>query len=331
LTTIGPWIGFHVLVLAIMATDLSVGRHKHGVLTLRTAAGLTALWVTVALCFGAFIALRFGRESGLEFLGGYLLEESLSVDNLFVFTVVFASFGIPLERQRRVLFWGILGALVLRGIMIAGGVYMVERFEWILFIFGGLLVVTGLKLFRDRNHPTRPEASRLIPLVQRMVPVTTRRDGDRFFIRERSVRGRMRLVATPFFAALLAIEATDVVFAIDSIPAVFAVTRDPFIVYTSNILAILGLRSLYFLVLHGLKKFRYLNVGVAVLLVFIGLKMLLNEWIHIPVTVSLAVIATILSSMILLSIAMGPANPLPGDTDEFPAVEPEPPRADGGM
>jgi tellurite resistance protein TerC len=325
LTTIGPWIGFHVLVLVIMATDLSVGRHKHGVLTLRTAAGLTALWVTVAVCFGAFVALHFGRESGLEFLGGYLLEESLSVDNLFVFTVVFTSFGIPLERQRRVLFWGILGALVLRGIMIAGGVYMVERFEWILFVFGGLLVITGLKLFRDRNHPTRPEASRLIPLVQRLVPVTSRRDGDKFFIREEDSSGRRRLMATPFFAALLAIEATDIVFAIDSIPAVFAVTRDPFIVYTSNILAVLGLRSLYFLVLHGLKKFRYLNVGVAVLLVFIGAKMLLNDWIHIPVTASLAVIATILSSMILLSIAKGPALPAPGDTGEYPVGGAGPP------
>lgn len=325
MTSIGPWIGFHVLVVAIMVTDLSVGHRKHGVLTLRMAAGLTAMWVTIALCFGAFVALRFGRESGLEFLGGYLLEESLSVDNLFVFTVIFSSFGIPLEKQRRVLFWGILGALVLRGMMIAGGVYMVERFEWILYIFGGLLMITGLKLFRDRNHPTRPEASRLIPWVQRIVPVTSARDGERFFVRERDDRGRMRWVATPFFAALVAVEATDVVFAIDSIPAVFAVTRDPFIVYTSNILAILGLRSLYFLVLHGLRKFRYLNVGVALLLVFIGAKMLAANVVHVPVTLSLTVIASILSGMILLSIAKGPAEVPPGlETGEFEKPIPTP-------
>jgi tellurite resistance protein TerC len=317
LTSIGPWIGFHILVIAIMATDLTVGRHRHGVLTMRTAAAMTALWVTIALCFGAWVALRFGRESGLEFLGGYLLEESLSVDNLFVFTVIFSSFGIPLERQRRVLFWGILGALVLRGIMIAGGVYMVERFEWILYIFGGLLVITGLKLFRDRNHPTRPEASRLIPWVQRMVPVTARTNEDHFFIRDRNARGELRWMATPFFAALVAVEATDVVFAIDSIPAVFAVTRDPFIVYTSNILAVLGLRSLYFLVLHGLRKFRYLNVGVAMLLVFIGAKMLAADVVHIPVTLSLAVIATILAAMILLSIARGPADAANSTTGQF--------------
>jgi tellurite resistance protein TerC len=309
----------------MLVTDLGIGRHKHGVLTLRTSAGLSALWVFVALCFGAFVTLHWGREPGLEFLGGYLLEKSLSVDNLFVFTVIFSAFGIPLERQRRVLFWGILGALVLRGVMIAGGIYMVERFEWVLYVFGALLVLTGLKLFRDRNHPTRPEASRLIPLVQRVVPVTTRRHEDHFFVHELDGHGRKRWLATPFFAALVAIEATDVVFAIDSIPAVFAVTRDPFIVYTSNILAILGLRALYFLVLHGLRKFRYLNVGVSLLLVFIGCKMLVAEFVHIPVTISLTVIATILSGMIILSIARGPAPT--NDTGEFrvPEVrEPDP-------
>jgi tellurite resistance protein TerC len=304
------WAGFVSFVVAMLALDLGLLNRKAHVVGPREALGWSAVWVGLALAFGAWVAFQFGAAKGEEFLAGYLVEKSLSVDNLFVFVVLFAALGIPRELQHRVLFWGILSALVLRAVMIVGGAALLDRFHWLLYVFGGFLLYTGLKLWRHRAEADDPGASRVLAWVRRVVPSTTRLEGQAFFVREGG-----RWVGTPLFLALASIEVADVVFAVDSIPAVFAVTEDPFIVFTSNIFAILGLRALYFLLADMVGRFAYLKTGLSAVLVFVGTKMLVAGWVKVPPAVSLSAIAGILTAAIAASLWKARARvrvPIPG-------------------
>jgi tellurite resistance protein TerC len=288
----GAFLGFVGLMLAL---DLGVFHRKHHVVSSREALVWTGVWVALALAFNAGVWAWQGGEKGLEFLSGYLIEKSLSIDNVFVFAVIFAALRVPAIHQHGVLFWGILTALVLRGLMIWGGVALLERFHGLIYVFGGFLVLTGVKLLVQKEKD--PEQGLAFRLVRRLVPSTNRYDGGRFFTLEHG-----RRVATPLLVALLLVEVSDVVFALDSIPAIFAVTRDPFIVFTSNIFAILGLRSLYFLLAGAVTKFHYLKVGLAAVLIFVGIKMAIVDVLKIPPAISLAVIAALLGGSIVASI-----------------------------
>jgi tellurite resistance protein TerC len=290
------WAAFGGFVLVMLALDLGVFHRKDHVVRPREALAWSAVWVALALGFAAYVWGRHGGVAGVEFLTGYVIEKSLSVDNIFVFVVIFGGLGIPALYQHRVLFWGILSALALRGAMIAGGAALLERFHGIIYVFGGFLVLTGVKLLLTRGAASHPEQSRAFRLLTRVVPGTPRFDGHRFF----TVEGGRRL-ATPLFFALVAIELTDVIFAVDSIPAIFAVTRDPFIVFTSNIFAILGLRSLYFLLAGVVEKFTYLKPSLAVVLLFVGGKMALVDVVEIHPATSLAVVLGILAAGIVAS------------------------------
>ncbi|HJQ35927.1 MAG TPA: TerC family protein [Thermoanaerobaculia bacterium] len=275
------WTTFSVFILGMLALDLGVFNRKAHEVRFREALTWSAVWIALALIFNGWIYTRFGSEKALEFLTGYLIEKALSVDNIFIFVVLFASFAVPKKDQHRVLFWGVLGAIVMRAIFIFAGAALLERFHWVIYVFGAILVVTGVRLLMHREVEPHPERNPLFRALARMLPA-------RF--------------ATPFVLALIAIEITDLVFAIDSIPAIFAITTDPFIVYTSNIFAILGLRALYFLLAGTLDKFHLLKVGLAFVLMFVGVKMVIVEWVKIPVVVSLAVIATILGGSVAASL-----------------------------
>ena len=294
-----PWLwgGFLAFVLAMLAVDLGLFHRKAHEVSLREAAAWSVAWVALATLFGVGVHVWFGPGPALEFTTGYLIEKALAVDNLFVFVVVFAAFGVPAALQHRVLFWGVLGALIMRAAFILVGGELIHRFHWTLYLFGALLVVTGVKLLLQRNEEAHPERNPLIRWLQRVVPATTELDGDRFITR----RGGQR-VATPLLMALVALEVTDLVFAVDSIPAIFAVTTDPFIVFTSNIFAILGLRSLYFLLAGVLDRFVYLKVGLALVLVFVGGKMLAMDVVKVPIGVSLGTIAGILAISVAASL-----------------------------
>jgi tellurite resistance protein TerC len=244
-----------------------------------------------------------GEEAGLEFLTGYLIEYALSVDNIFVFVLIFSYFNVPEKYQHRVLFWGIIGALVLRGVMIVAGSALVTRFSWTLYLFGAFLVFTGIKMALQKDEAAyNPERDPVFRLSRRLIPVTAEYNGDKFFVHEPDATGRMRYAATPLFIVLLIVDTTDIIFAMDSIPAIFAVTRDPFIVYTSNICAVLGLRALYFLLASVVDKFVYLKLGLSLVLIFIGGKMLLEHFVHIPIVGSLGVVAAVLGASILASL-----------------------------
>lgn len=300
LTTIGSpglWLGFIGFVIVMLALDLGVFHRKAHVISMKEALIWSAVWIGLALLFNVGVWHWFGGERGLEFLTGYLIEKSLSIDNIFVFVVIFAALGVPALLQHRVLFWGILSALVLRAGMIFGGTALLARFHWLIYLFGAFLVFTGIKLFLSRGGNADPKQGLVMRLATRLVPSTDRFDGEKFF----TVRDGKR-VATPLFMALLLVEATDVVFAVDSIPAIFAVTSDPFIVFTSNIFAILGLRSLFFLLAGIVDKFRYLKTGLAAVLVFVGIKMAAVDFYKVPPLVSLAVIASILGASIGASL-----------------------------
>jgi tellurite resistance protein TerC len=291
------WVGFVGLVVVLLALDLGVFHRKDQVVSAREALAWTGVWVALALVFGAFIWIRFGADRGLEFLTGYLIEKSLSVDNLFVFVVIFGALAIPPLYQHRVLFWGILTALVLRAAMIVGGTALIARFEWLIYVFGAFLLLTGVRLFRAQEEEPHPEKSAAFRLLRRLVPSTSRFEGHAFLVRERG-----RWLATPLLLALALIELSDVIFAVDSIPAIFGVTLDPFIVFTSNIFAILGLRSLYFAMASVLERFTYLKAALSAVLVFIGLKMLASAWVHVHAVVSLAVVVAILGGGVALSL-----------------------------
>ena len=297
------WVGFNVAVLAILALDLGILHKKSEKVSLKEAATWSAVWVALSLSFAFAVYRTLGRQAGLEFLTGYLIEYALSVDNIFVFVLIFSYFNVPEKYQHRVLFWGIIGALVLRGVMIVLGSALVSRFAWTLYIFGAFLLFTGLKmaLQKDNVHYD-PEKDPVFRLTRKLLPVTPEYHGDSFFIKEPDKSGRIRWTATPLFIVLVLVDTTDVVFATDSIPAIFAVTRDPFIIYTSNICAVLGLRALYFLLASVVDKFVYLKLGLSLVLIFIGAKMMLEPFIHIPISASLGVVAAVLISSIVASL-----------------------------
>ncbi len=291
-TSIGtPWLwaGFLGFVGLMLALDLGVFHRKDHSVGFREALGWSVTWIALALLFNLGLWQFYGAERGLEFLTGYVIEKSLSIDNIFVFVVIFSTLGIPALYQHRVLYYGILTALVLRAVMIFAGTALIARFHFVLYLFGAFLVITGVKLFRQRNQKDDPESSKLLVWVRRLVPSTPELHGHDFF-----VRASGRWVTTPLFTALVLVEFSDVIFAVDSIPAIFAVTTDPFIVFTSNIFAILGLRSLFFLLANLVDKFRYLKVGLSAVLVFVGVKMMVMDWIKVPPLVSLLVILAIL-------------------------------------
>lgn len=293
------WIGFNVFILLMLALDLGVfHRHAHEV-SFREAAAWSAVWITLALVFNAGIWFYSGGERALEFFTGYLIEKSLSVDNVFVFALIFSAFAVPREYQHKVLFWGIFGALVMRAIMIVAGAALIREFSWIIYIFGAFLIVTGVKMIVKSDTPMDPANNPFVRWFRRIVPVTDAYRRDKFVVRENGV-----WMATPLMVVLVLVELTDLIFAVDSIPAIFAVTTDTFIVYTSNVFAILGLRSLYFLLAGVMHKFHYLKIGLGVVLGFVGVKMILGHTPYkIDTMVSLGVIVGILSVSVAASLA----------------------------
>lgn len=298
-TTASPWIwlGFIVFVLAMLALDLGVFHRQARVVTLKESLAWTAVWVALALLFNAGVWHYAGSPKALEFFTGYLIEKSLSVDNIFVFALLFSYFAVPLKYQHKLLFWGILGALLMRAVMIGAGVALITRFSWIIYIFGAFLILTGIKMIVKREEELHPERNPVVGAFKRLMPVTSGYREGRFFVRENGVR-----MATPLFVVLLLVEFTDLIFAVDSIPAIFAVTTDPFIVYTSNVFAILGLRSLYFALAGVMDKFHYLKVGLGVVLAFVGVKMLLaHSPYELDTLVSLGVIVTVLAVSVVAS------------------------------
>ncbi len=318
------WVAFNALILSLLALDLGVFHRTSKVVSTREALSWVAVWVSLAIAFGAGIGLTQGRTAALEFYAGYLVEQALSVDNLFVFILIFGYFKVPPALQHRVLFWGILGALVMRGVMIATGAMLLARFHWIIYVFGAFLVVTGIRMAFAKEGAMEPEANPVIRLVRRVVPMTTRMHGDAFFVRE-AVRATdaVRWVATPLFVVLVLVETTDLVFALDSIPAIFGVTRDPFLVYSSNVFAILGLRSMYFVLAGVIGKFHLLRYGLSLVLAFVGVKMLITDLYHIPIGISLGVVATLLTGSVIASLIIpAPAESAP--TESAPAEESSP-------
>jgi len=298
-TTIGTpllWTIFAGVVAAALLLDLGVLHRRRSLVSFREAALATAVRVGAAAAFGAWLWSAHGAERGLEFTTGYLIELALSIDNVFVFLVVFRTFGVPAAYQHRVLLWGVLGALVLRGAFIAAGSALFDRFDWMTYVFGALLMVAAAKLAVAGGSEPRPEESLVVRALGRVVPTVRRYHGDRFFVRRSG-----RLFATPLLVVLVAIEASDVAFAVESVPTVLAITRDPFVVYTSNVFAILGLRSLFFLVSGSVARFVYLSPALCAILGFIGAKMLLGDLIHVPVTVSLAIVVGILALAVAAS------------------------------
>lgn len=281
----------------MLALDLGVFHRKAHVVRLKEALGWSVVWICLALLFNVIIYFWHGREPALQFLAGYIIEKSLSVDNLFVFLLIFSYFSVPSIYQHKILFWGILGALIMRAIFIAAGITLIEKFHWMIYLFGGFLIITGIKMALQKDKEIHPEANPILRLFRRFVPVTDRYHDDHFFI----VKERKRW-ATPLFVVLLLIETTDVIFAVDSIPAVLAVTRDPFIVYTSNVFAILGLRALYFALAGIMQLFHYLHYGLSVILVFVGAKMLISDIYKVPIGIALSVIAGILIVSVIASI-----------------------------
>jgi len=301
------WVGFTVFVLAMLALDLGVFHRRAHAVHVREALLWTLVWISLAMIFNVGVYFWFGSERALEFLTGYVIEKALSVDNIFVFLVIFSYFAVPAALQHRVLFWGILGALVMRAIFIFLGAALLQQFHWVMYVFGAFLLFTGVKLLLQRGSEVHPERNPLFQLFRRMVPSVSDYRGSHFTVVEAGKR-----YATPLLLVLVAIEATDLVFAVDSIPAVFAITRDPFIVYTSNIFAILGLRALYFALAGVMGRFHYLRVGLALVLAFVGAKMMLTDLYKIPIVASLAVVAALLAGSVVASLIRPPAIvPLP--------------------
>lgn len=292
------WVGFNVFVLVMLALDLGVFHRKAHVVSIRESLIWTVVWIALSLAFNAGVWHYAGSEKALEFFTGYLIEKSLSVDNVFVFALLFSYFAVPPLYQHKVLFWGILGALIMRAIMIVLGAALIAKFAWVIYVFGGFLILTGIKMIVKREEKIHPERNPVVRWFKRLMPVTPDYRGDRFFVRENGIR-----MATPLFVVLLLVEFSDLIFAVDSIPAIFAVTTDPFIVYTSNVFAILGLRSLYFALAGVMDKFHYLKIGLGLVLTFVGVKMILahTAW-KIDTLFSLGVIALILAASVVLSL-----------------------------
>jgi tellurite resistance protein TerC len=286
------------MVLGLLVLDLGVLNRRSHVLSMKEATSWSAGLVAIALLFGLFLFWKEGSQHALEYFTGYLIELSLSVDNLFVFILIFAYFGVPAAAQPKVLKWGILGAIVMRFVMIALGALLLQRFEWIVYVFGGILLLTGIRMLVVKDQRMDLERNPVVRLSRKILPFADSYHGTSFFCRTR----RGRLLATPLLLVVLVVEWSDLVFAIDSIPAIFAVTRDPFLVYSSNVFAILGLRALFFVLAGMMDRFVYLKPGVALILIFVGLKMTLSAWVHVPILLSLAVIIVTLTGAVLLSL-----------------------------
>ncbi|MFT3890232.1 MAG: TerC family protein [Anaerolineales bacterium] len=301
------WVGFNLFVLAMLALDLGVFHRKSHTVSGKEALIWSLVWISLSLVFNAIIYFFWdqmvpdsgytNREAALAFLTGYLIEKSLSVDNIFVFILIFSFFGVPAKYQHHVLFWGILGALLMRGALIAVGAALLEQFHWIIYVFGAFLIFTGIRMAWHHEENIHPDKNPVVKFFRKFMPVTENFEQDKFFVRRAG-----RWMATPLFLILLVVESTDLVFAVNSIPAIFAVTHDPFIVYTSNVFAILGLRALYFLLADVMDKFQYLKYGLAAVLTFVGIKMVIVDLYKIPVGLSLGVVAGILTIAILASL-----------------------------
>lgn len=297
------WMAFSGAVFVMLMMDLGIFHRKAHALSLKEATLWSIFWVVVSVLFNIFILFWLGEEKALEFLTGYLLEKSLSADNIFVFAVLFNYFAVPAEYRHRVLFWGVVGAIVFRLTFILAGTALLKRFHWVVYVFGIIVIISGIKLLMRKEEKIVPERNPVLRLARRLLPITPTYHGQRFFVVHDG-----KVFATPLMLVLLVIESTDIVFAIDSIPAIFAITRDPFIVFTSNVCAILGLRALYFLLEGMIRLFRYLDEGLAVILVFIGVKMLLSEFYKIPVWVALGFVAVVLAIAITLSLVVKEAK-----------------------
>lgn len=295
--SLGLWGGFSLFMIAMLALDLGVFHKKTHVVSTRESLIWTGVWIGLALLFNVYVFYRWGGETGEAFLTGYLIEKALSVDNLFVFYMIFSTFAVPLAYQHRVLFWGIVGALLMRAGMVWGGAFLLSRFHWLIYVFGLVLLATGGKMLARPDAKPEPEKSRVFAAMRRVIPTTKEMHGEHFFARE---GGLMK--ATPLFLVLLLVELSDVVFAVDSILAIFAITEDPFIVFTSNVFAVMGLRSLFFLLANVADRFVYLQPGLALVLIFVGTKMAISEWLKIPVVISLAVVAFLLGGSIVASL-----------------------------
>jgi tellurite resistance protein TerC len=337
-----PYAAFTLLVLVILAFDLGVINRKAHVVRVREAGMFAAFTAVLALLFAGAIWFRYmpvdgvgGREDAMAFLTGYVIELALSVDNIFVFVLIFAYFKVPPQYQHRVLFWGVLGALVMRGVMIAAGALLIERFHWIIYVFGFFLVYTGIKMATQDEMDIEPESNPALKIIRRFFPVTSVYHEKHFFVKE-TIGGKLRTVATPLFVVLVMVETTDLIFAVDSIPAIFAITRDPFLVYTSNVFAILCLRSLYFLLAGVIDKFHYLKLGLSIVLVFIGVKMLVTFFdYHVPTPLSLLIVAGVLIGSVVASLMFPKAveehdqvthDPLdPSDDPNRPVLPPHDP------
>ena len=291
------WVAFIIGISILLVGDLLLVHRRPHVITFREAAIESSIWIAIGLSFTLVILFWQGGAAAGEYLAGYLIEKSLSVDNVFVWAVILSYFAVPAEYQFRVLFWGVFGALVLRAGFIFAGVALIEAFDWILYVFGGFLILTAIRIARPHDEEIHPENNPVLRVFRRLIPSTTEFDGQKLFTRRAG-----RLLATPLFAVLVMIESTDVVFAVDSIPAILAVSHEPFIVFSSNAFAILGLRALYFLLAGMAGRFRYLNLGLGVILAFVGVKMIIAEWYHMPIWLSLTVIGVVLAVTILASL-----------------------------
>jgi tellurite resistance protein TerC len=293
------WGAFNLFVLAMLAFDLGVFHRKSHEVTMKEALIWTSVWITLAMFFNLFINFYFGKEKAIEFFTGYVIEKSLSIDNIFVIIMIFSYFKVPSAYQHKVLFWGILGALIMRVIFILSGIELLHRFHWLIYIFGGFLIITGVKMLLSGDAKLEPERNPLVKLVRKLFPFTPSFEGDNFFVKREG-----KLWATPLFLVVILIEATDLIFAVDSIPAILSISDDSFIVYTSNVFAILGLRSLYFALAGVEKYFQYLKYGLSTILIFVGIKMAIADLLKIPVEISLIVIVFILVISMLASVIL---------------------------
>jgi tellurite resistance protein TerC len=300
------WSVFSVFVVGMLILDLGVFSRKPHEVHVKEALTWSAVWIALSMVFNGWIYYQFGQQKALEFLTGYVIEKALSVDNIFVFVILFASFAVPKIYQHRVLFWGVIGAIVMRAVFIGLGAALITRFHWVMYLFGAILIFTGIKLLKEGDADPHPERNPIYKLARKIIPAVPDYHGKAFLITQNG-----RRFATPLLLVLIAIEATDVVFAVDSIPAIFAITTDPFIVYTSNIFAILGLRAMYFLLAGVIDKFHYLKMGLAAVLLFVGTKMVIVHWYKVPIALSLGAIAGILALSVIASL-IWPKKPAAG-------------------
>ncbi len=317
------WVGFNAFVIAMLALDLGVFHREAHIVKVKEAIAWSVVWISLAMAFNLGLSIWMGQQAALEFLTGYLIEKSLSVDNIFIFLMIFSYFNVPQRYQHKVLFLGVLGALVMRAVFIVAGIGLIERFHGIIYVFGAFLVLTGVRMSLHQDKEIHPERNLAVRIARRMIPITSDYHGARFFVTDRRKR-----FATPLFLVLLIIETTDLIFAVDSIPAILAISRDPFIVYTSNVFAIMGLRSLYFALAGAMDRFRFIRQALSVILIFVGVKMLAADLYKVPVAVSLAVIAGILILSVIASLRWPKAADEPESPESHAGPASDPDRRD---